>query len=108
MRGLIVLFCMGFGALFAVSAYQNGLMPQLPPGDQTYLIGSGVVGAVLGLALGLLVWLLMPILLPPVAAFAAGYFANSSGLHWPTVAALAVMAATLAIIFMRLIHRVRF
>lgn len=94
--------------MFAVSAYQSGMMGQLPQGDQTYLIGAGAVGALAGLLLGMLVWLAMPFLLPPVAAFAAGYFANQYGLHWPTVASLAVMAATISIIFMRLIQRISF
>lgn len=107
-RAALILFGLGFGAFFALSAYQSGTLGQLPQNDQTYLIGSGAVGAVLGAIAGLLVWWLMPVLLPPAAAFAAGFFANSYGLHWPTVAALAVMAATLSVIFMRLIQRITF
>ncbi|RJF73570.1 serine/threonine protein kinase [Deinococcus cavernae] len=107
-RAVLLLFFLGFGALFAVSAYQSGLMGQLPQGDQTFMLGAGAVGAVLGLFLGMLVWAAMPILLPPVAALAAAYLANGYGLHWPTVGSLAIMAATLSIIFMRLIQRISF
>lgn len=107
-RSILLLFFVGFGALFAVSAYQSGLMGQLPQGQQNIMLGAGAVGAVLGLGLGMLVWWAMPVLLPPVAALAAGYFANQYGLHWPTVASLAVMAATLSVIFMRLIQRISF
>lgn len=108
MRRILLFFFVGFGALFAISAYQSGLLGQLPQGDQTILIGAGAVGAVLGLGLGMLVWWGMPVLLPIVTAAAAGYFSAQYGLHWPTVASLSVMAATLSIIFMRLIQRISF
>ena len=57
---------------------------------------------------GQVAWLALPLALPAGTAALAVLYANGAALHWPTVAALGVMAAVLSLFVLRLIRRISF
>ena len=94
---------MGLGAVLAA-----GKLPRFWSGplDIPQYALAGLAGLLAGGLLGRALWLAMPVVLPLAAAALAYIYAAGAGLHWPTLASLCIMAATLSIIFLRLIRRI--
>jgi hypothetical protein len=95
---------MGLGGVTGF-AQLPALLPATAQLGALGLLAAALIGAGAGFVAGQLVWLALPVALPLGAAAGAIMYANGAALHWPTVAALGVMAAAASILVLRLIRR---
>ncbi|WP_309569967.1 protein kinase domain-containing protein [Deinococcus sp.] len=106
-RTLLVALCIGLGGVTGL-AQLPALLPAIGQLGPVGLVVAGVIGAAVGFVAGQLAWLALPVALPLGTAALAVLYANGVALHWPTVAALGVMAAVISIFILRAIRRVSF
>ncbi|THF86891.1 serine/threonine protein kinase [Deinococcus sp. KSM4-11] len=104
-RTLLVALCIGLGGVTGL-AQLPALLPAIGQLGTVGLLVAAALGAAVGFVAGQLAWLALPVALPLGTAALAVLYANGAALHWPTVAALGVMAATISIFILRLIRRI--
>ncbi|GHF65723.1 serine/threonine protein kinase [Deinococcus metalli] len=104
-RTLLVALCVGLGGVTGL-AQLPALLPAIGQLGTAGLAVAGVIGAAAGFAAGQLAWLALPVALPLGAAGLTVLYAQGASLHWPTVAALGVIAAVLSIFVLRLVRRI--
>lgn len=106
-RILLVALCVGLGGVTGL-VQLPALLPATGQLGTPGLLVAGLIGAAAGFVAGQVAWLALPLALPAGTAALAVLYANGAALHWPTVAALGVMAAVLSLFFLRLIRRISF